>query len=64
MYIVNKCAKKKTKKSNIQKNNWWEMMDSNHRSLATTDLQSAPFGRSGNLPYLADTNIYILQCLR
>lgn len=29
---------------------WWEMMDSNHRSLTTTDLQSAPFGHSGNLP--------------
>ena len=31
---------------------WWERMDSNHRSRKTTDLQSAPFGRSGTLPYL------------
>ena len=30
---------------------WWEMVDSNHRSRQTTDLQSAPIGRSGNLPY-------------
>ncbi len=29
---------------------WWEMVDSNHRSRQTTDLQSAPIGRSGNLP--------------
>ena len=28
----------------------WEVMDSNHRSRKTTDLQSAPFDRSGNLP--------------
>ena len=27
-------------------------MDSNHRSRQTTDLQSAPFGRSGTLPYI------------
>lgn len=31
---------------------WWEMVDSNHRSHQTTDLQSAPIGRSGNLPCL------------
>ena len=30
---------------------WWEVRDSNPGSLPTTDLQSAPFGRSGNLPY-------------
>ena len=30
---------------------WWEMVDSDHRSRKTTDLQSAPFGHSGNLPY-------------
>ena len=30
---------------------WWEIVDSNHGSRMTTDLQSAPFGRSGNLPY-------------
>ena len=29
----------------------WVVMDSNHRSRKTTDLQSAPFGRSGNHPY-------------
>ena len=34
----------------IYKKTWWEMMDSNHRSRTTTDLQSAPFGHSGNLP--------------
>ena len=27
-------------------------MDSNHRSLATADLQSAPFSHSGTYPYL------------
>ena len=31
---------------------WWEMVDSDHRSRKTTDLQSAPFGHSGNLPYI------------
>ena len=31
---------------------WWERVDSNHRSRKTTDLQSAPFGRSGTLPHL------------
>ncbi len=30
---------------------WWERMDSDHRSRKTTDLQSAPFGHSGTLPY-------------
>ena len=30
---------------------WWEKMDSNHRSEDATDLQSAPFGHSGILPY-------------
>ena len=29
---------------------WWVVMDSNHRSRKTADLQSAPFGRSGNYP--------------
>ena len=29
----------------------WVVMDSNHRSRKTADLQSAPFGRSGNYPY-------------
>ena len=30
---------------------WWRGVDLNHRSLTTTDLQSVPFGHSGNLPY-------------
>lgn len=34
---------------------WWERMDSNHRSEDATDLQSAPIGHSGTLPYLIDT---------
>ena len=29
----------------------WAVVDSNHRSRKTADLQSAPFGRSGNCPY-------------
>lgn len=33
---------------------WWEMVDSDHRSYKATDLQSAPFGHSGNLPYMMD----------
>ena len=31
----------------------WVVMDSNHRSRKTADLQSAPFGHSGNHPYYA-----------
>ena len=31
---------------------WWAGVDSNHRSLATADLQSAPFSHSGTYPYL------------
>ena len=34
---------------------WWEMVDSDHRSEDATDLQSAPFGHSGNLPYKEST---------
>lgn len=30
----------------------WAGVDSNHRSLATADLQSAPFSHSGTYPYL------------
>ncbi len=30
---------------------WWEVMDSNHRRRTPADLQSAPFGHSGNFPY-------------
>ena len=29
----------------------WAGVDSNHRSLATADLQSAPFSLSGTYPY-------------
>ena len=28
----------------------WAVMDSNHRSRKTAELQSAPFGHSGNCP--------------
>ncbi len=31
----------------------WAVVDSNHRSRKTADLQSAPFGRSGNCPFLS-----------
>ena len=39
----------------------WVVMDSNHRSRKTTDLQSAPFGRSGNHP-LKKKFRYSLTC--
>ena len=35
---------------------WWAEVDSNHRSLATTDLQAVPFSHSGIYPYEAFTN--------
>ena len=35
----------------------WAVMDSNHRSRKTAELQSAPFGHSGNCPYY-----FQLQC--
>ena len=31
----------------------WEKMDSNHRRYKPADLQSAPFGHSGNFPYVS-----------
>ncbi len=31
----------------------WEVMDSNHRRRTPADLQSAPFGHSGNFPLLS-----------
>ena len=31
----------------------WVLMDSNHRSRKTADLQSAPFGHSGKHPFLS-----------
>jgi hypothetical protein len=33
---------------------WWGEVDSDHRSRQTTDLQSAPFGRSGIPPYMLE----------
>ena len=33
---------------------WWQVQDSNLRSLQTADLQSDPFGRLGNLPLCSD----------
>ena len=30
----------------------WVLMDSNHRSRKTADLQSAPFGHSGKHPFV------------
>src|ERR1043165_5384690 len=31
---------------------WWTVVDSNHGRHKPADLQSAPFGRSGNRPYV------------
>ncbi len=31
----------------------WEVMDSNHRRRKPADLQSVPFGHSGNFPYVS-----------
>ena len=39
---------------------WWEMVDSDHRSEDATDLQSAPFGHSGNLPYKRESIVWTL----
>ena len=44
-------TKKNVPDSKIRHIIWWGMMDSDHRSRKTTDLQSAPFGHSGNPPY-------------
>ena len=33
---------------------WWAVMDSNHRRRKSTELQSVPFGHSGNCPYFFD----------
>ena len=47
----------KFKRTIIIPSNWhiaklilWAVVDSNHRSRKTADLQSAPFGHSGNCP--------------
>ena len=36
---------------------WWAEVDSNHRSLATTDLQSVPFSHSGIYPFNYQSHI-------
>ena len=45
----------RNKKSNILfrilLNSWWAEMDSNHRTLTRTDLQSAAFSHSGICPF-------------
>ena len=33
----------------------WAVMDSNHRKLTLAELQSAPFGHSGNCPFTSKT---------
>ena len=35
---------------------WWGMMDSNHRRRTPMDLQSTPFGHSGNPPKYFNLN--------
>ena len=42
---------------------WWGEKDSNFRSHKTTDLQSAPFGRSGITPFsiYANSSIHKLS---
>lgn len=47
---------KKTQKNKFLRS-LWAVMDSNHRSRKTAELQSAPFGHSGNCPYY-----FQLQC--
>ena len=41
----------RNKKDSFRSLKWWAGVDSNHRSLATADLQSAPFSHSGTYPY-------------
>ena len=41
----------------------WVVMDSNHRSRKTADLQSAPFGRSGNYPLAFSLSIQSVNSL-
>lgn len=44
---------------------WWAGVDSNHRSLATADLQSAPFSHSGTDPrrIIFSFQILVLDCV-
>ena len=37
----------------------WVVMDSNHRSRKTADLQSAPFGHSGNHPLFKNSSFLL-----
>ena len=39
----------------------WVVMDSNHRSRKTADLQSAPFGHSGNHPYTTNPSLRFMN---
>ena len=50
-------TKKNVPDSKIRHIIWWGMMDSDHRSRKTTDLQSAPFGHSGIPPHKARVTI-------
>ena len=43
------CIKKRRLSSSLLI--WWAGVDSNHRRLAPTDLQSVPFSHSGTYPY-------------
>ena len=40
----------------------WVVMDSNHRRRKPADLQSAPFGHSGNHPFRASIQPPLLVC--
>ncbi len=37
---------------NLNKEGMWAVMDSNHRRRKPAELQSAPFGHSGNCPFV------------
>ena len=41
----------------------WAVMDSNHRKLTLAELQSAPFGHSGNCPFTLINRVRRLQPL-
>ena len=41
---------------------WWQVQDSNLCRLSPTDLQSAPIGRSGNLPGRTEVENTPLLC--
>src|SRR5689334_4791357 len=50
IYEFTKAERNQTHRFNKAKLRMWAVVDSNHRSRKTADLQSAPFGRSGNCP--------------